>query len=107
MKTINRLTRELFHHGAQGQHWGERNGPPYPLNAKGQLKKVHQLINELNTKWDYGVLVDGKRITDTSQMDWSKYRTLPIEKLAKEKDRSLLGFRELPTCCLQKEWLPG
>lgn len=75
----------LQHHGVQGQHWGERNGPPYPLNAKGQLKKVHQLINELNTKWDYGVLVDGKRITDTSQMDWSKYRTLPIEKLAKEK----------------------
>lgn len=70
----------LAHHGVLGQKWGKRNGPPYPLDAKG-----HQMIDDLNTKWDYGVLVDGKRVTDTSQMDWSKYRTLPVEKLAKEK----------------------
>lgn len=24
---------ELYHHGVQGQHWGVRNGPPYPLNT--------------------------------------------------------------------------
>ena len=23
---------ELYHHGVQGQHWGVRNGPPYPIN---------------------------------------------------------------------------
>ena len=22
---------ELYHHGIQGMHWGQRNGPPYPL----------------------------------------------------------------------------
>lgn len=23
---------ELYHHGIKGQHWGQRNGPPYPLD---------------------------------------------------------------------------
>ena len=25
---------ELYHHGIKGQHWGVRNGPPYPLNKR-------------------------------------------------------------------------
>ena len=24
---------ELYHHGIKGQQWGERNGPPYPLDS--------------------------------------------------------------------------
>lgn len=24
---------ELYHHGILGMHWGEKNGPPYPLDA--------------------------------------------------------------------------
>jgi energy-coupling factor transporter ATP-binding protein EcfA2 len=24
---------ELYHHGIKGQHWGVRNGPPYPLSS--------------------------------------------------------------------------
>jgi hypothetical protein len=31
---MNSFTKELMHHGIQGMHWGERNGPPYPLDAK-------------------------------------------------------------------------
>lgn len=26
-------TNELYHHGVMGQKWGQRQGPPYPLNA--------------------------------------------------------------------------
>lgn len=25
---------ELYHHGIKGQHWGVKNGPPYPLDRK-------------------------------------------------------------------------
>lgn len=26
----------LIHHGTEGQQWGKRNGPPYPLNSDGK-----------------------------------------------------------------------
>ena len=30
----NSSPKELYHHGIKGQNWGDRNGPPYPLDAK-------------------------------------------------------------------------
>ena len=30
---------ELWHHGIKGQQWGERNGPPYPLD-----KSTHKAV---------------------------------------------------------------
>lgn len=30
---------ELYHHGVKGQHWGKRNGPPYPLYRKSAYYK--------------------------------------------------------------------
>lgn len=27
------MENELYHHGIQGQKWGKRNGPPYPLKS--------------------------------------------------------------------------
>lgn len=79
------LKNYLEHHGVKGQKWGVKNGPPYPLDAKGQLRKVHSLVNELNSKWDYGAIIDGKKRTDYENIDWSKYRTIPIKTLEKEK----------------------
>ena len=32
------MNNELYHHGVEGMSWGKRNGPPYPLNAKGKAK---------------------------------------------------------------------
>ena len=44
---------ELYHHGIEGQKWGKRNGPPYPLSkedysaaekkAKGYKKQLNHL----------------------------------------------------------------
>ena len=33
------MTTELYHHGVKGQHWGKRNGPPYPLYRKSAYYK--------------------------------------------------------------------
>lgn len=32
----------LYHHGRKGQKWGERNGPPYPLNAEGNRNFLYK-----------------------------------------------------------------
>lgn len=77
----------LSHHGIPGQKWGVRNGPPYPLNKDtvAMKKTCDRLIDEMNTEWDYGVLVNGKHVTDISDFDWNNYRTTPVETLKKEK----------------------
>jgi hypothetical protein len=79
------MSTYIKHHGVLGQKWGVRNGPPYPLDAKGQLKKINNLNSQMNDEWDYGVLLNGKKITDLDNMDWSKYRTIPIDVMKKEK----------------------
>lgn len=73
---------ELCHHGIKGQKWGTRNGPPYPLDAKGQLKRIKSLNSDLNS-WKYGVLIDSKIETDPDKVDWSKYKTIPIDDIKK------------------------
>lgn len=37
----------LEHHGIEGQKWGERNGPPYPINSQ-LLNKTPAKIEEIN-----------------------------------------------------------
>lgn len=42
----------LAHHGIQGQRWGVRNGPPYPLSYGGGSKKYKAKIRGRNLdKW--------------------------------------------------------
>jgi hypothetical protein len=30
---VRRKSDELYHHGVEGQSWGKRHGPPYPLDS--------------------------------------------------------------------------
>ena len=87
----------LEHHGVKGQKWGIRNfqtengtwtelGKERRRVGRQQKETVVNLINTLNTEYDYGVIIDGKRYDeDLSDVDWSKYRTMPVEKFEKEK----------------------
>lgn len=34
--------QELYHHGILGMHWGDRNGPPYPLGTEQHSKEEKQ-----------------------------------------------------------------
>lgn len=36
----------LIHHGRKGQHWGEMNGPPYPLDMTNKEYKKKQSDNK-------------------------------------------------------------
>ena len=47
------MYEELYHHGVKGQQWGERNGPPYPLDSKGSsLRKQKKIYKKMNKKLD-------------------------------------------------------
>lgn len=89
---------ELEHHGVKGQSWGERNGPPYPLDrgkngriTKTQKKKKRSFLQKVKSK------ITGKKskskaktkVTkkDISEEDKEKLR----EKLLKSNDPKLLA----------------
>lgn len=40
----------LMHHGIQGQKWGKRNGPPYPLGSQGESKSHRSAQEKKLTK---------------------------------------------------------
>ena len=43
---------ELMHHGIEGQKWGDRNGPPYPLTyaAKSTTEKKYNKSRSLQDR---------------------------------------------------------
>jgi hypothetical protein len=108
------MENELYHHGVKGQHWGKRNGPPYPLYRKsayykktGQRppgytgnKKGKSNSGETNKSGRVGGLKDIKRAGDTS---WVRKRLKKgkiggindsmsdEERKAKLKKRILIG----------------
>lgn len=97
MTSIWNPHNELYHYGVRGQKKGQRRyqyedgtwtelGKERRRKGRQQKDTIDNLINDLNTKFDYGVIIDGKRYDeDLSQVDWSKYRTMPIEEFEKEK----------------------
>lgn len=46
------LAEELYHHGIEGQKWGEQNGPPYPLNAAGRKRLNKQILKMKADEYD-------------------------------------------------------
>jgi len=52
---LNNSKEELKHHGIKGQQWGERNGPPYPLDEKGQKKFAKQIEKNMKRNNHSGV----------------------------------------------------
>ena len=82
----------ISHHGIKGMHWGVRRyqNPDGSLTAEGQ-KRYSKKVSAMNTaesiyktldNFDYGCIIDGKRYNETKldEVDWSKYRTAPLDK---------------------------
>lgn len=103
---MNTYSDWLAHHGIPGMHWGERNGPPYPLStpqytkeelkakkkaARGYNKEIRKAEGRLRKNYDT-VLTEKrqhydkklKKIYDTSKTDEEKdYR---VRKLIEKRD---------------------
>ena len=63
------VNNELCHHGIDGQKWGVRNGPPYPLNrtSSGVIKTV----DKDNLEKKYQIKDDnGKVISEVKSYDF-------------------------------------
>lgn len=79
----NRLSRYLCHHGIKGQKWGERHGPPYPLD-----KTVSRDIrsHRINSDW--------KDVKFTSKNSDKIANQPAVEKLSDLKQKSSIGTVE-------------
>ena len=74
-------TEYLEHYGVLGMKWGVRHDRK---KSDSRYKKANELMEELD-KWDYGPVVNGKKV-NVENFNWGKdYRTQPIEELKKTK----------------------
>lgn len=91
---------ELKHYNVKGTNWYVHkfgnwekhakyaNGQDNPATvAKRQMEAATTLSHEMDYDWDYGVMDNGKKITEEhlDEYDFSKYKTTPLEKLKKTK----------------------
>lgn len=61
------MNNELYHHGIQGQKWGKRNGPPYPLEGAGKPglpKKEHRNSDKKDSDKEKKVHKSSSSMTD-------------------------------------------
>lgn len=86
-------SRWLSHHGVKGQKWGERNGPPYPLN--GSISDGRKLIKsdgspQSKKKYKTSEKTAHKRVT-------RKVKTIFVSGSSKTQDEASGYYRkELP-----------
>ncbi len=68
----------LEHHGILGQHWGKRNGPPYPLRggdySKEEKEKIYAKRRGSNS------LYNKKHFDEVLKADKTKLQTLSFDK---------------------------
>lgn len=106
----------LKHYGIKGQKrgirrfqnedrtWTEEGKIRYGRKSLGLLKKLNDIMN---SKWDYGVIHNGKRLTDTSKYNWGKnYRTTPVKELEKTKIGTCWDFTNYQHYVLKKMGIP-
>lgn len=91
----------LVHHGIDGQKWGRRNGPPYPLlrNAAGQLRARAQAKRKARTEAKATKIAEAKARQREST---KKYLRDNPEKLYKRRNE--LTKDEIDEIIKQIEW---
>lgn len=58
---MNYYSNYISHHGIEGQKWGVKNGPPYPLEKKGNKKKKNKNYNQSQNNEETDDIEEGKR----------------------------------------------
>lgn len=81
-------SQELYHHGIEGQRWGKRNGPPYPLSYKSKSSSEKKYSRK-------AVLNNAKKLSDEELKARTKRLTLEnnyVEQYKKQyPDKKTIG----------------
>lgn len=92
LKSETDLEREaslyvLEHHGVKGQKWGDKNGPPYPLNSKGKEKFREKVKKRKEKEKKEGFLERRKRKKEEKvKIEAAKKKQAEAAARKKEKD---------------------
>ena len=72
----------LMHHGIQGQKWGVRHGPPYPLDSKtsSNIKKGEEVKSKNNSSNKEQISKDANSLMDEMTYWWEGYAELTDTK---------------------------
>lgn len=108
----------LSHHGVKGMKWGIRrfqnkDGTRTVLGKKHESdeRKIARLnsLSKAMDSFEYGTIIDGKRYgeDDLDKVDWNKYKTLPVEIVAKEKIGNCWDFVNYQHSELDKAKIPN
>lgn len=87
---------ELYHHGTEGQKWGVRNGPPYPLDAAGKAAvREQRRRNKINVGLGLNAAMEAHKKMNSkkplSKEDYKMYK----EMYNKGKKANLKYAKEL------------
>ena len=118
---------ELYHHGVQGMHWGERNGPPYPLSdakrdrlearadkrqeradakaKKAEEKKAEKEKNALLTKKQKKIVAIGAAAVGVALLAVKRHKKMTAKETKAELDRIAkeTGYKKLSDDDLAKK----
>lgn len=86
----------LAHHGIEGQRWGKRNGPPYPLERLvGSGEKLERMDNgkvKVVSKGENPRIKKTKNKTSQNVSDFDPFEAMnKIDKSLSKKEQDLLG----------------
>lgn len=85
----------LVHHGIQGQKWGDRNGPPYPLDYSAYSKEEKKLNKykekhekKIDKRYDKKINKSEKKIEKYSgKIEKAKEKNKDVEKLERLQNK--------------------
>ena len=70
--------RELYHHGIQGQQWGKRNGPPYPLKKHSAAERKAALDKTKRKRYNKNKTIERGRYAVGSMLE--KFGDKPVSE---------------------------
>lgn len=89
---------ELYHHGIEGQRWGVRNGPPYPLkesfSTRVGRKRAERRVNRIE-KVTKKKIASASLNKQLSSLHMEELRTQANEILKDDKRLETFGRRTI------------